>query len=65
MIVTLADIRAIGYCNSGARLWFARHGLDWAAFVRQGVAEETLAATGDAMAAAAIAQARKRIEAEA
>ncbi len=65
MIVTLADIRAIGYCNNGARLWFARHGLDWAAFVRQGVAEETLAATGDAMAAAAIAQARKRIEAEA
>ena len=38
------------YCARGARRWFARMELDWAAFVRDGISAEALEATGDAMA---------------
>lgn len=38
------------YCANGARRWFARMGLDWAAFVRDGIDADVLAATGDGMA---------------
>lgn len=61
LIVTLNDIRAIGFCNKGARVWFDRHGLDWHDFVKNGIDETTLEATGDAMALRAISQARRRV----
>ena len=38
------------YCAKGARRWCARIGIDWAAFVRDGIDAEVLEATGDAMA---------------
>jgi len=38
------------YCANGSRRWFARMGLDWAAFVRDGIDADVLEATGDAMA---------------
>lgn len=38
------------YCARGSRRWFARMNLDWAAFVRDGLDAEVLAATGDGMA---------------
>lgn len=38
------------YCAGGARRWAARIGLDWAAFVRDGIEAAALEATGDAMA---------------
>ena len=38
------------YCANGSRRWCARIGLDWAVFVREGIAVEALEATGDAMA---------------
>ena len=38
------------YCARGSRRWFARVGLDWAAFVRDGIDSEVLLATGDGMA---------------
>lgn len=56
MIVTLDHFHTIpsrggrGYCNRGGRPWFARHGLDWGDFVRNGIDEEALLATGDGMA---------------
>lgn len=52
-------IRQLGYCNRGARTWFARHGLDWPAFLREGIPAERLEQTGDAMALKAIESARK------
>jgi hypothetical protein len=52
-------IRELGYCNRGARAWFARHGLDWPAFLASGISAERLAQTGDAMATKAIERARK------
>jgi hypothetical protein len=65
MIVTLRHVLTVpgfsrrpGFCRSGARAWFAAHGLDWRAFVKDGLPEETLAATGDALALAVIEWAR-------
>lgn len=60
MIVTYADMRALGYCSKGAREWFAQNGLDYRQFVRCGLDAETLLATGDAMAMKTVEQAMKR-----
>ncbi|GAB3755203.1 hypothetical protein GCM10028795_27550 [Lysobacter olei] len=51
--------RRNGFCRSGARAWFKRHGLDWQDFVRNGIPATTLEATGDGLALAAVAWARK------
>lgn len=48
-----------GFCRAGARRWFAGHGLDWRTFVRDGLPEETLLATGDLFAAATVAWAHR------
>ena len=49
LIVTAADLRAARYCFAGVRPWFARHGLDWQAFIEQGISADILRATGDAL----------------
>jgi hypothetical protein len=58
VIVRPADIRACGHCMTGARAWFTRHGLDWAAFVRDGLPASTLEATGDGFALRVVERAR-------
>lgn len=51
ILVWPADLGSLGYCHRGARQWFARHGLDWADFVQNGLAVEAFEAIDDAMAA--------------
>lgn len=46
----LRDIKGGGYCIRGAKLWSARHGIDFAQFVREGIPAERLLATGDQLA---------------
>ncbi|MCV2877618.1 hypothetical protein OE699_02030 [Sedimentimonas flavescens] len=46
MKITVDDFRRVGICPA-ARNWFARHGLDWRDFLRNGVELERLRATGD------------------
>ena len=65
MIVTHRHLRTVpllghkaGYCNRGARLWFQRHGLSWAEFLRHGLDENTLLATRDPMAKKLVEYAR-------
>lgn len=48
--IHLRDICAAGYCVLGARDWFRSHGFDWRGFVRDGIPESDLLATGDALA---------------
>ena len=60
LIVRAEDIRAARLCFQGARPWFRRHGLDWQAFLADGLPAEVLAATGDALALRVIAEAEKR-----
>ena len=58
--VTVDDVRAVGLCAHGTRTWFARHDLDFRAFLREGYAADTLLATGDAMAQRVVEHARNR-----
>ena len=60
--VTIDDVRAAGLCVNGTRVWFARHDLDFRAFLREGCTAETLLATGDAMALRVVEHARIRQE---
>jgi len=45
---------------NGTRVWFARHDLDFRAFLRHGCAADTLLATGDAMAWRVVEHARQQ-----
>lgn len=49
-IVRMVHVRQAKMCSSGAREFFARHGLNWQDFLKNGINAETLRATGDAMA---------------
>ena len=60
--VTIDDVRAVGLCVNGTRVWFARHDLDFRAFLRDGCVAGTLLATGDAMALRVVEHARIRLE---
>jgi hypothetical protein len=51
-------IQGLGYCNRGSREWFARQGLSWPIFLREGIPAVELERTGDAMALRAVAAAR-------
>ena len=58
--VTIDDARAVGLCVNGTRTWFARHDLDFRAFLREGCDADTLLATGDAMAQRVVEHARNQ-----
>lgn len=68
MKVTVAHLRSVpgfspkpGFCLSQARVWFKRHNLDFRDFVRNGIDAEKLEATGDGLALAVVAHARKEV----
>jgi hypothetical protein len=52
-------MRELGYCNRGARAFFARHGLDWPAFLARGIEAAELERTGDAMALKVVQRAKE------
>lgn len=54
----------IGFCGRGTRVWFRRHGLDWGAFVRNGIPASVLLATGDALALRVVEHARRMTSGE-
>ncbi len=56
--VTIDDVRAVGLCVNGTRVWFARQDMDFRAFLRDGCAADTLLDTGDAMALRVVEHAR-------
>ena len=58
-LITIDHVRAVGLCVNGTRVWFARHDLDFRAFLRDGCDAETLLATGDAMAQRVVEHARQ------
>jgi hypothetical protein len=49
LIITMSDIRRF-HCVRGIRRWFGEQGLDFRAFLRNGIPATELAATGDAFA---------------
>lgn len=61
LIITAADIRKAGHCIvPGTKRWFADHGLDFRSFIKNGIAAETLLATGDALANQVVERTRAR-----
>lgn len=61
LIVTNADRRALAFCSTGARAWFARYHLDWTQFLLHGLPADAFEAVGDAFALQIVAQAKRRI----
>jgi len=55
-LITVDDLRRLrnlkgeAFCIPGVRAWGATHGLDFNAFVREGISAEKLLATGDQLA---------------
>ena len=47
--VTIQDARELGFCVGGTRTFMERHGLDFKAFLRDGLDAADLLATGDAI----------------
>ncbi len=58
--VTTSDCRKLGFCMTAVRPWFTQHGLDWRTFCREGISARELLKIDDALAHAAVDQARKR-----
>lgn len=51
MIITVEDARKhLGYCSPGMRRFAKKYNLNWIDFVRNGIPEEKLLATGDSLA---------------
>lgn len=66
VVVTMAHLRSVpyftrsaGFCASGARMWFARYGMDFHAFVKSGLPASAFEATGCGMALALARWARE------
>lgn len=49
MQITIQHVRRVHFCSRGARAFFERYGLDWNEFVKNGLPEEAILATGDQM----------------
>ena len=63
-VVTHADLAALKYCNSGARIFFQTHNLDWDTFRKAGLPFEDFIKINDSMATKVIEEAKKRIKGE-
>lgn len=50
LVITINDVRLAGHCAQGARAWFDGHGLDFRAFLRDGIPARQVIAMGDGLA---------------
>lgn len=57
--VYMRHIREAKLCAGGARVFFARYGLDWTGFLREGIPASELEATGNALTAPVVKLARE------
>lgn len=53
--ITITDVSRAGFCARGARRWFETNGIDFRAFVKDGIAAADLIATGDVLAERVVA----------
>jgi hypothetical protein len=56
--VLMRHVRAAHLCSGGARAFFKRYGLDWNAFLTDGISSSKLEEIGDPMGMKAVAAAR-------
>lgn len=50
VLVNMRHVRKARLCSRGVRDFLEKHGLDWQAFLKEGIDADLLIATGDAMA---------------
>lgn len=50
MLITMRDMRRVGYCASGVEAFFKREGLDFNDFLQNGINAEKFLATGSVFA---------------
>lgn len=62
VIVKPKHVRAAALCTKGARAWFKDNNLDWSRFVIEGLPASVLLATGDPLAARAVAKAQEEAD---
>jgi hypothetical protein len=55
----MKHIRSANLCAGGARRWFKSRGLNWSAFLSDGIPASVLGQWGDPLAARAIEEAQK------
>lgn len=58
------DLAALRYCNSGSRIFFQTHQLDWDMFRKDGLPFEDFLKIEDSMVFRVIEQAKKRLRGE-
>ncbi len=58
LIITIDDVMAAGHCARGTRRWFESYGLDFRAFLRNGIPAREMEATGDALGLDVVARKR-------
>lgn len=58
-IVYMSHLRSLKYCSKGVRKFFIKYELDFNDFLKNGIDEETLKKTNDAMAFKAIEKAKE------
>lgn len=61
MRIEFRDVAATGLCVQGARRFFDAHGLDFRAFVREGIDESALNGIDDANKDRVVEAARRRL----
>jgi len=61
MTVYIEDAIKIGYCVKGIKEFCKKYNIDFKKMVKEGVDEEVLIATGDAMALKVVEQAKSRV----
>lgn len=66
MIVTIEHLHTVptwtgrqGFCHKQCRTFFLQHNLDWQDFLRNGIDEQLLLATGSALATHVVEHARE------
>ena len=60
-LVTVQDLKSLGFCNRKSRLFFEKHGLDWASFVQSGISSDELDHIEDTLVDTSVAAAEQRL----
>lgn len=61
LIITMRDMRRVGFCASGVEAFFKREGLGFNEFLQNGIDAEIFLATGSVFARKCVDAARKAI----
>lgn len=59
LIITMQDMRRVGFCPSGVEMFFDRQGLDYLAFLHDGIPAQVLLDTGSVFARKCVAAAQQ------